>query len=69
MSRGLTPVDVQGLAGDERGLFEIQDRVDDVADLANSADGVKADHVFVGGRVVLRGLDDPRGDGVDSDAS
>ena len=38
---GLPTVDVQDLAGDERGPFEIQDAVDDVADLAHPAEGVE----------------------------
>ena len=37
----LAAVDVQDLAGHERGAFEIQDRVDDVADLAHAADRVQ----------------------------
>ena len=41
MSGGLPPVDVQDLAGDERGAFEIQDAVDDVADLAHPAEGME----------------------------
>jgi hypothetical protein len=35
VSSDLTAVDVRGLGGDERGLFEIQDPVDDVAYLAS----------------------------------
>ncbi len=34
MPGGLTAVDVWRLAGDERGLFEVDDPFDDVADLA-----------------------------------
>jgi hypothetical protein len=41
MPGGLAPVDVQNLTGDERGAFEIQDAVDDVADLADPADGFR----------------------------
>ena len=38
---GLTAVDVQDLAGDERGPLEIEDPVDDVADLAQPAERVQ----------------------------
>ena len=41
---GLTAVDVQGLAGDEGGPFEVEDPVDDVADLAQPAERVKRGH-------------------------
>jgi uncharacterized protein (DUF2345 family) len=34
VTRRLTTVDVQGLSGDERGTFELEDRGGDVADLA-----------------------------------
>jgi hypothetical protein len=37
---GLTAVDVQDLAGDERGPLEIEDPVGDVADVAYPAPGV-----------------------------
>jgi hypothetical protein len=39
VSGSLTAVDVQNLAGDESGLLEIQDSVDDVAYLADPAEG------------------------------
>jgi hypothetical protein len=44
---GLTAVDVQGLAGDKAGLFEIEDPVGDVADLADPPDGVKTRQALV----------------------
>ena len=47
MSRRLTAVDVYDLACDEGGLFEIEDCVGDVADLADSAE--RAGHAFVRG--------------------
>jgi hypothetical protein len=40
-SGGSAAVDVQGLAGDEGGALEVENRVDDVVDLAKSARGVK----------------------------
>ncbi len=66
----LAAVDVQDLAGDVgRGLQE-QDAVHDVADLACAAEPGKlvAKAVVAAGRAG-RGLDDARGDGVDSDAA
>src|SRR4051794_311332 len=48
MSGALTAVDVQGLAGDERGTFEIEDPVDDIADLAGPTDGVQRSARLVG---------------------
>ena len=36
---GLTAVDVQDLARDERGSFEVEDPVDDVVDVADPARG------------------------------
>jgi hypothetical protein len=53
-ARRLTAVDMQGLAGDERGPFEIQDPVDDVVDLAQPAKGVKAGEPLVGRELVHR---------------
>ncbi|SCF82786.1 hypothetical protein GA0115254_118451 [Streptomyces sp. Ncost-T10-10d] len=37
----LAAVDVQDLAGDERGLFEVHDRLDDVVDLAHPPERVQ----------------------------
>ncbi len=52
MSSGLTAVDVQDLAGDERRPFEIEDPVNDVFELAQPAKGMKAGEAVVGGEVV-----------------
>jgi uncharacterized protein GlcG (DUF336 family) len=59
MSGGLAPVDVQNLSGDERGAFEIENAVHDVADLADATDGMKRARAFVRCRIVQRGLHDP----------
>jgi hypothetical protein len=45
---GLTSVDVEDLAGDERGSLEIQDPVDDVVNLAQTAERVKLGEAPVG---------------------
>jgi hypothetical protein len=50
----------RGLAGDERCLFEIEDPVDDVADLAHPAKRLKAGHAHVGCEVVHRVLMTPK---------
>src|SRR4051795_11966124 len=68
MSGALTAVDVQGLAGDERGTFEIEDPVDDIADLAGPTDGVQRSARLVGLGAVRRRLDDAQRDGVGSDS-
>ena len=54
VSGGLAAVDVEDLAGDERGPLEIEDPVDDVADLAEPAEGMKRGQALVGGGVVQR---------------
>ena len=46
MSGGLAPVDMQNLTGHERGAFKIQNAVNDVADLAYPADGMKRGQAF-----------------------
>ena len=60
VSGGLAAVDVQGLAGDERGSLEVEDRVDDVADLAHPAQRVQGRQALVGRRVVSGVLITPR---------
>ncbi|QRP42827.1 hypothetical protein [Amycolatopsis sp. FDAARGOS 1241] len=35
-------VDVEDLAGDERRVLEVDDRIDDVGDLAHTTDGLQA---------------------------
>jgi hypothetical protein len=44
---GLAAVDVQSLAGDEGGAFEVQDPGDDVVNFADTAEGVKGCHGLV----------------------
>ena len=41
MSSCLTSIDMQRLAGDKGGSFEVKDPVDDVADFAESAERVE----------------------------
>jgi hypothetical protein len=62
VSGGLTTVDMQRFAGDERGLFEVENSLDHIADLTQPAEGVKADHALVGRGVMVRSLDDSQGD-------
>jgi hypothetical protein len=42
-----TAVNVQGLAGDERGPFEVQDGLDNVSDLAEAPQRVHVGDAFV----------------------
>ena len=56
MARRPTAVDAQGLAGDERRPFQVEDPVDDVTD---AADRVTSRDLIVGRRVVHWSLDDP----------
>ena len=44
----LSAVDVQDLTGDERGTFEVEDAVDDVVDLAEPSERMKAGEAVVG---------------------
>ena len=62
---GLPAVDMQDLARDECGPFEIQDPVDDIADLANPAEGVEGGLARVGCGFVQRSPDHSERDGVD----
>src|SRR5260221_8431605 len=64
----LTAVDMQRLATDERGPVEIEDSVDDVADLAQPAKRLEAGHARVGRGVVHGSLDHAEGDRVDPHA-
>ena len=41
VSGGLPAVDMQSFAGDKCGVFEIEDPVDDIADLSDPADGAR----------------------------
>ena len=65
MSGGLPAVDMQDLARDECGLFEIQDPVDDIADLANPAEGVEGGLARVGCGFVQSSPDHSERDSVD----
>ena len=66
---GLAAVDVQDLAGDVGRRLQEQNGVHHVADLAGPAErGKPAAQVLVAFRRLVRGLDDPRRDGVDPDA-
>jgi len=48
----LASVDVEDFAGHEAGAFEVEDRVDDVGDLAQSADRVQSSEL----RVLIDGM-------------
>jgi hypothetical protein len=63
---GLTPVDVQVLAGNETGTLEVQDPLDDVVNFADAAEWVKRCEGLVAFWVLHRGLDDAKGDHVHS---
>ena len=65
----LATVHVQYLAGDEAGVLEVEDRVDDVVDLAETTDRMQFRQGVVGRRIVHRGADHPEGDGVRADAA
>ena len=60
---------MQRLAGDERRPLEIQDRVDDVVDLAHTAERMQAGEAVVRRRIVSRSLDHPERDRVDAHAA
>ena len=62
-SSSLTPVDVERLAGDKCGSFEVEDPVDDIADFTEPAQRMKVRHTRIGGGVVPR-PDNPQSDGV-----
>ena len=53
-SSSLTPVDVERLAGDKCGPFEVEDPVDDIADFTEPAQRMKVRHTRIGGGVVPR---------------
>ena len=65
----LATVHMQDLAGDEAGILQIEDRVDDVVDLAETTDRMQFRQGVVGRRIVHRGADHPEGDGVRADAA
>src|SRR5689334_3776426 len=67
--RALAAVDVQDLAGDERGVLEEDDGVGDVADRAEPADRVQAGQELVGLGRVHGGGDDAGRDRVEADAA
>ena len=57
----LATVHMQDLAGDEAGILQIEDRVDDVVDLAETTDGMQFRQGVVGRRIVHRRADYPEG--------
>src|SRR5216684_57491 len=65
----LTAVDAQDLAGHEGRMLEIEDRLDDIADLAHAANRVELGERLVGRLGVHRCLDDAGGDRVDAHAA
>src|SRR4029078_121834 len=62
-------VHMQDLAGDEAGILQIEDRVDDVVDLAETTDRMQCRQGVVGRRMVHRGADYPEGDSVTADTA
>ena len=58
MPRCLAAVDVQRLAGDERGLLEIENSTYDIGDVAHATKRVKAVQPGVRPRIMRRSLDD-----------
>ena len=63
VSSGLTSIDMQRLAGDKGGPFEVEDPVDNVADFAEPAERMEICHARIGGGVVPR-PDYPQGDSI-----
>src|SRR5207244_12640348 len=53
-SSSLAPVDVERLARDKRGPFEVQDPVDDIADFTAPDQRMKISHTSIGGGTVPR---------------
>ena len=60
---------MQELAGDEGGILQIKDRVDDVVDLAETTDRMQFRQGVVGRRIVHRRADCPEGDSVRANAA
>ena len=56
-------------AGDEAGILQIEDRVDDVVDLAETTDRMQFRQGVVGRRIVHRRADYPEGDSVTADTA
>ena len=69
MTRDLATVDVQDFAGDERGEFEEEYAVDDVTDLAQATERVKAGEPIISGSAIGVTVDDAQRDCVDPDAA
>jgi hypothetical protein len=68
VSGSLAAVDVQDLASDERGPFEIEDPVNDVLNVADSAEWVQFRQSLIGTGVKPGIPDDARADGIDPNA-
>src|SRR5260370_19333044 len=64
----LAAIDVNGLAGDEGGAFQEQDRVDDVSDFSHASDWMQVRKEFVSFGSMHRRLDDAGSNGVDPNA-
>src|SRR6476659_7031857 len=65
----LATIHMQDLAGDEAGILQIEDRVDDVVDLAETTDRMQCRQGVVGRRIVHRGADYPERDSVTADTA
>src|SRR5437763_6638222 len=68
-SRCLPAVDMQDVASDELGSFEVENCIDDVGYLADATERMKTLQLLIGGRVVPRRLDDAERYRVDPDAA
>src|SRR3984957_16099839 len=68
VSSTLTTVYMQYLAGDERSALEIHHRVDDVVDRAHPAQRMHLRQGIVGRRIMHRGPDDAKRNGVGSNS-
>jgi len=64
VARTLTTIHMQDLAGDERGVLQVNDRVDGFVDLAKAAHRVQQGQRVVRGRIVHRCADDAERDSV-----
>src|SRR5258707_7949692 len=64
----LAAVDVKGLPGDEGGVFQKQDRVDDVSDFSHASDWMQVRKELVSFGSMHRRLDDTGSNGVNPDA-
>ena len=60
---------MQDLAGDEAGILQIEDRVDDVVDLSEATDRMQFGQGVAGRRIVHRRANHPERDSIHSNAA